>query len=69
MAVFLRFLLPLLLFPLVRWGLPRALAWMARRYERQKAERRAEGPIIEGHLTRPKPDLRDVPDRNDSEIH
>ena len=51
MGIFVRILIPLLLFPLVRWGLPRFLSWVGGRYDRQQAEKRTGGPVIDGHLT------------------
>ena len=60
MAIFLRILVPILLFPLVRWGVPRVIGWLGRRYDHQQAEKRAGGPVIEGRLSRPTRDLRDV---------
>lgn len=63
MAIFLRILIPILLFPLVRWGIPRIIGLMSRRYDRQQEEKHSEGPVIEGRLSdlsRPTRDLRDV---------
>ena len=51
MGVFVRILIPLLLLPLIRWGLPRFLAWVGRRYDRKQAEKRSGKPSIDGHLT------------------
>ena len=60
MGIFLRLLVPMLLFPLVRWGIPRFLGYMGRRYDHQQAEKRKGGPVIEGRLARPTRDLRNV---------
>ncbi|MFP6594077.1 MAG: hypothetical protein VB860_03735 [Dehalococcoidia bacterium] len=60
MGVFLRILVPILLFPLLRWGVPRFLSWVGRRYDMQQAEKRSGGPVIEGRLSRPTRDLRNV---------
>ncbi len=63
MGVFLRILVPIMLFPLLRWGVPRFLSWVGRRYDLKQAEKRSGGPVIEGHLTDtnfPTRDLRNV---------
>lgn len=60
MAILLRFLIPIVLFRLVRWVVPLIIGWMGRRYDRQQAEERSGGPVIEGHPTRPTRDLRSV---------
>jgi hypothetical protein len=63
MGVFLRILVPIILFPLLRWGLPLLLGYLGRKYDHRQAEKRSGGPVIEGHLTRkefPTRDLRHV---------
>ncbi len=60
MGRFLRILVPILLFPLLRWGVPRFLSWVGRRYDMKQAEKRSGGPVIEGQLARPARDLRNV---------
>lgn len=63
MGILIRLLIPMLLFPLVRWGLPRFLEWARRRYDHQQAEKRTGEPVIEAELTRtslPTRDLRNV---------
>ncbi len=60
MGVFLRILVPILLFPLLRWGLPRFLAYVGRRYDTKQAEKRSGGPVIDGRPARPTRDLRNV---------
>ncbi|MCX8250292.1 MAG: hypothetical protein OTJ98_00345 [Dehalococcoidia bacterium] len=51
MGVLLRILVPILLFPLLRWGVPRFLSWVGRRYDIKQAEKRSGGPVIEGRMT------------------
>ncbi len=51
MGIFLRILVPILLFPLLRWGVPRFLAYVGRRYDVKQAEQRSSGSVIDGHLT------------------
>lgn len=63
MGVFLRILVPIILLPLLRWGVPRLIKYIGRRYDHQQAEKRSGGPVIEGHLTPsefPAQDLRNV---------
>jgi hypothetical protein len=60
MGIFLRILVPILLFPLLRWGVPRFLSWVGRRYDMKQAEKRSGGPVIEGQMARPTRDLRNV---------
>ena len=60
MGTLLRILVPIVLFPLARWGVPRFLGWMGRRYDRQQAEKSSGGPVIDGRVSRPTRDLRSV---------
>lgn len=60
MGILLRILVPIVLFPLARWGVPRFIGWMGRRYDRQQAEKSSGGPVIDGRVSRPTRDLRSV---------
>ena len=63
MGIFIRIIVPIVLFPLLRWGVPRFLAWVGRKYDMKRAEERSDGHVIEGRLTReifPTRDLRYV---------
>jgi hypothetical protein len=60
MGIFLRILVPIVLFPLLRWGVPRFLSYVGRRYDVQQAEKRSGGPVIEGQLTNSEFPTRDL---------